>query len=230
MKKILVFTGAGVSAESGIKTFRDYDGLWENYRIEDVATPEAWKKNPELVNRFYNERRKQLFSVQPNKAHQLIAELEKNFEVNIVTQNVDDLHERAGSKNIIHLHGELKKVRSTINPNLIYEWEGDLTFEDKCEKGSKMRPHIVWFGEYLNENYLFEARKLATQADYCIVIGTSMLVYPANEIPTFVKEDCTIFLVDPNANEIPLKTRSKIIRIAEKATKGMEKVVESLGK
>jgi NAD-dependent deacetylase len=224
MKKILVFTGAGVSAESGIKTFRDYDGLWENYQIEDVATPEAWRKNPELVTQFYNERRLQLLNVVPNEAHRIIAELEKDFEVKVVTQNVDDLHERAGSTNIIHLHGELKKVRSTLDPNLIYEWEKEVSPEDRCEKGSRLRPHIVWFGEILNEDHLFTARKYAVEADYCIVVGTSMAVYPANEIPLFAAPECEIFLVDPNADEIPFRSRSKITRITEKATVGMQRI------
>jgi NAD-dependent deacetylase len=148
MKKHIVFlTGAGMSAESGISTFRDSNGLWENQAIENVATPEGFKKNPALVLEFYNARRKQLFEVKPNSGHQLIAELEKDYKVSVVTQNVDDLHERAGNSEVWHLHGELRKVRSTLYPDLIYNWEKDLNLGDKCEKGSQLRPHIVWFGE-----------------------------------------------------------------------------------
>jgi len=146
MKKILVFTGAGVSKESGIETFRDSaESLWNNHRIEDVATAEAWRKDKELVLDFYNQRRKQLKEVEPNLAHDLIAKLEEKYQVTVVTQNVDNLHERAGSTNVIHLHGELTKVRSTLNPNLVYDWHDDCSLGDKCEKGSQLRPHIVWF-------------------------------------------------------------------------------------
>lgn len=199
MKKILIFTGAGVSKESGIETFRDTkDGLWNNYKIEDVATHDGWLKNRQIVLDFYNERRTQLKNVQPNLAHQLIAGLEKDYDVTVVTQNVDNLHERAGSTNIIHLHGELTKSRSTFpGSNKTYDCPGDINLGDKCELGSQLRPHIVWFGESLDSNDLFGAEKAATECDICIIVGTSMQVFPANQIPLLVKEDCPIYYVDP---------------------------------
>ena len=196
-KQVVVFTGAGISAESGIKTFRDAGGLWENYKIEDVATPEAWKKNQELVNEFYNARRKQVIAASPNKAHYFIADLESKFNVNVVTQNVDDFHERAGSKNVLHLHGEIMKVRSEIDPELIYpvtNWE--LKIGDLCEKGSQLRPHIVWFGELVP--LMDQANYLAAQADFFIVIGTSLNVYPAAGILNFVSQEVPKWLIDPN--------------------------------
>lgn len=177
-KHIVVFTGAGVSAESGLKTFRDSDGLWENYRIEEVATPEAWERNPKLVLEFYNMRRKQCMEAQPNKAHQLIAELEKYYNVSVITQNIDDLHERAGSTNVLHLHGEIMKVRSSVDDNLIYpikKW--NLELGEKCEKGSQLRPHIVWFGEPVP--MMEKAIEIVQTADVFIVVGSSLVVYPA---------------------------------------------------
>jgi len=178
MKRIVILTGAGMSAESGISTFRDNNGLWENHRIEDVASPEAWIRNPKMVLEFYNQRRKQLFEVEPNAGHHALVQLEEKYDVQIVTQNVDDLHERAGSSHVLHLHGELKKVRSTVDPSLIYElvhWE--LKLGDKCEKGSQLRPHIVWFGEAVP--MIDKATELVKTADIFMVIGTSMVVYPA---------------------------------------------------
>lgn len=228
MKKILVFTGAGVSAESGIKTFRDYDGLWENFSIEDVATPEAWKKNPALVLKFYNDRRAQLKEVQPNKAHQLIADLEKFFEVTVVTQNVDDLHERAGSTKIIHLHGELNKVRSEKYDDEIYTWKDDLNLGDTGKSGTQLRPHIVWFREYLNPQLLEEARQAAVEADCCLVVGTSLQVYPANEIPNLTKPSCPLYVIDPNASSLKSYLSKNIFAIDTPATKGMEEVWERL--
>ena len=184
MKKILVFTGAGVSAESGIETFRTGDdGLWMNHRIEDVATPDGWRRDKKKVLDFYNLRRSQLGTVQPNDGHKIIAELEKHFGVTVVTQNVDNLHERAGSTNVIHLHGELTKVRSTLDPHLVYDRPSDVNVGDKCEKGSQLRPHIVWFGENLDPSFLQAAQTAAEEADVCIVVGTSMKVSPANDIP-----------------------------------------------
>lgn len=225
MKKVLVFSGAGVSAESGIKTFRDNDGLWNEYRIEEVATPEAWKSNPNLVLDFYNKRRSELQHVKPNKAHELIAQLERSFEVSVITQNVDDLHERAGSKNVVHLHGELLKVRSTVDESIIIPWDKDLTLGDLCQKGSQLRPHIVWFGEVLNESHLFYARQLAENADFCIVIGTSMQVFPAAEIPYFTQSHCPIFIIDPNADEVKIDvSKERLFLIPQKASKGMEQV------
>ncbi len=172
MKKIVVLTGAGISAESGIKTFRDADGLWEGHDIYDVATPEAWRRNPELVLDFYNQRRKQLLSVNPNSAHKLLAQLQEKYQVTIITQNVDDLHERAGSENVIHLHGELRKVRSTIDDSLIYNWSHDLKLGDNCKLKSQLRPHIVWFGEAVPNLSL--AEEITQKADLLIIIGTSM--------------------------------------------------------
>lgn len=171
MKRVVVLSGAGISAESGLKTFRDSDGLWENYRIEDVATPQAWKKDRNLVLQFYNERRKQVISAKPNAAHIALAELETKFDVHIVTQNIDDLHERAGSQKILHLHGEILKSRSTVDPHLIYTINGDVINEgDKCELGSQLRPHIVWFGEMVPA--LEDAAYIVSKADILIVVGT----------------------------------------------------------
>ncbi len=210
-QKIVILSGAGMSAESGIKTFRDSDGLWENHRIEEVASPIAWANNPEMVMRFYNIRRKQLFEVNPNEAHKALVRLEKKYDVAIVTQNVDDLHERAGSKNVLHLHGELKKARSTEDPSLIYEmdqWE--LKIGDKCEKGSQLRPHIVWFGESVPE---FEnAVRIAASADIFIIIGTSLFVYPAAGLINFVQQDCKKYLVDPKATPASSYSNLEILR------------------
>ncbi len=203
MKRLVVLTGAGVSAESGIRTFRDMGGLWHQYDIMEVASPQAWEKNPELVHRFYNERRKQLFECEPNEAHRILKDLEQNFEVVIITQNVDDLHERAGSKNVLHLHGELRKARSTVDASLIYEldkWE--LTLEDKCEKGSPLRPHIVWFGESVPA--IAEAAKIAGQSDAFVIIGTSLNVYPAAGLVDYVPVGAPIFVIDPNQPHLTL--------------------------
>ena len=228
-KKILVFTGAGVSAESGVETFRDTNGLWCNHKIEDVATPDGWKKDKETVLEFYNQRRKQLKTVFPNKAHEIIAELENNFDVTVVTQNVDNLHERAGSTNVVHLHGELTKVRSTLNPRLIYDWEDDLNIGDKCEKGSQLRPHIVWFSEVLSTKDTEKAYIAAEEADACIVVGTSMQVSPANTIPFITKEDALLYYVDPG-KEIEVPTFRKVFyrHFQEGASGGMEKVKNDL--
>ncbi len=210
-QKIVILTGAGMSAESGIKTFRDSNGLWENHRIEEVASPIAWANNPEMVMRFYNIRRKQLFEVGPNEAHKALVGLEEKYDVAIVTQNVDDLHERAGSKNVLHLHGELKKARSTVDPSLIYEmdqWE--LKIGDKCEKGSQLRPHIVWFGEPVPQ---FEnAVRIAASADIFIIIGTSLFVYPAAGLINFVPQDCKKYLVDPKATPASSYSNLEILR------------------
>lgn len=195
-KKLVVFSGAGISAESGIRTFRDSGGLWEQFRIEDVATPEAWKKNQALVLEFYNQRRKQVMEAQPNAAHKLIAELQNDFDVQVVTQNVDDLHERAGSQFVLHLHGEIMKARSSEDENLIYPLgSNELKAGDLCEKGSQLRPHIVWFGELVKE--MEHANYLASQSDLFIVIGTSLNVYPAAGIINFVLPSVPKWLVDP---------------------------------
>jgi len=194
-KKLVVLTGAGISAESGIKTFRDAGGLWEGHNVMDVATLEGWKKNTELVLDFYNQRRKQLHEVQPNVGHEILAELEKHFEVFIITQNVDNLHEKSGSSNVLHLHGELLKVRSTINKNYILDWTDDLNFGDVDDKGNQLRPHIVWFGEEVPA--LEEALKITQQADIFVVIGTSLQVYPAAGLIEFTNPEIPIFYIDP---------------------------------
>lgn len=225
MKKIVVLTGAGISAESGISTFRDAGGLWENHSIEEVATYDGWVRNPDLVIEFYNQRRKQLLEVKPNAGHDALVKLEKKFDVQIITQNVDDLHERAGSKKVLHLHGELRKVRSTADPNLIYELDGwELKKSDLCEKGSQLRPHIVWFGEAVP--MIVPAAELATRADIFIVVGTSMLVYPAAGLIDYVPTHSPKYLVDPNASEI--RHISNLTVIAEKAGTGLVKLVDNL--
>jgi NAD-dependent deacetylase len=224
MKRIVVFTGAGMSAESGIRTFRDSDGLWENHRIEDVATPEAWQRNPELVLRFYNERRKQMRETKPNAGHDALVELEKAFDVWVITQNVDDLHERAGSKNVLHLHGELSKLRSSKNPNLIYtadHWETKLG--DVCEDGSQLRPHIVWFGEQVP---MFDtAVRIAETADIMIVVGTSLVVYPAAGLIEYVPYGTPVYLVDPKAEP---QSRRKIEIIRGTAAQHLPALVQKL--
>jgi NAD-dependent deacetylase len=239
MKKILIFTGAGVSKESGIETFRDSkDSLWNNYKIEDVATIDAWRKNRELVLDFYNQRRAQLKDVEPNLAHKLIAGLEKDFEVTLVTQNVDNLHERAGSTNIIHLHGELTKSISTFPGSTeVYDCPGDINIGDKCARGAQLRPHIVWFGENLDPANLDKATIAANECDICIIVGTSMQVAPANQIPLLVKDGTPIYYVDPGeAFDVPRYydgvsrwsedvTYVDYDHIQEIASIGMEKVI-----
>jgi len=225
MKKIVVLTGAGISAESGIRTFRDSDGLWEEHRIEDVATFEAWQRNPALVLDFYNQRRKQLYEVKPNAGHIALVELENKFDVRIVTQNVDDLHEQAGSRNVLHLHGELKKVRSTIDDDLIYELKGwELKKGDLCEKGSQLRPHIVWFGEAVP--MIEKAMELSAQADIFIVIGTSLNVYPAAGLVYYIKPGTPVYLIDPHAEMLSGVKNLTVIR--EPASTGVPALVKKL--
>ena len=225
MKKVVVLTGAGISAESGIKTFRDSGGLWEEHRVEDVATYEAWLKNPKLVMDFYNQRRKQLLEVHPNAAHFALAALEKKYEVQIITQNVDDLHERAGSSKVLHLHGELKKARSSSDESLIYDIPGwELKFGDTCEKGSQLRPHIVWFGEAVP--MIEPAMELSSEADIFLVIGTSLNVYPAAGLINFVPEKAAKYLVDPNA--AGLAGIRNLVIIREKAGTAMPLLAEKL--
>ncbi len=225
MKKIVVLTGAGISAESGISTFRDSGGLWEQHRIEDVATFEAWQRNQQLVLDFYNQRRKKLSEVQPNAGHLALVELEKKYDVQIITQNVDDLHERAGSTHVMHLHGELKKVRSTINSSLVYPLDGwELKKGDLCEKGSQLRPHIVWFGEAVP--MIEPAAELASKADIFIVIGTSLNVYPAAGLVYYVKPGTPVYLVDPLAEMLQGVKNLTILR--ETAGKGVPKLVNQL--
>jgi NAD-dependent deacetylase len=200
-KKLVVLTGAGISAESGIKTFRDADGLWEGHNVMDVATPEGWNRNPELVLDFYNQRRRQLHKVQPNLGHQILAELEKDFDVTIITQNVDNLHEKAGSSNVLHLHGELLKVRSPKNYNYILDWETDLNSGDVDDKGHQLRPHIVWFGEEVPA--LEQAVSIVERADILVVIGTSLQVYPAAGLIEFANSEIPIYYIDPKPASMP---------------------------
>jgi NAD-dependent SIR2 family protein deacetylase len=224
-KKLVVLTGAGISAESGIKTFRDSDGLWEGHNVNDVATPEGWHKNPALVLDFYNQRRKQLKEVQPNLGHQILAELENEFEVYIITQNVDDLHERAGSLNVLHLHGELLKVRSTKNPNYILDWREDLNFGDLDDNKNQLRPHIVWFGEEVPA--LDEAIAITQQADYFAVIGTSLQVYPAAGLIDFTPRETPVFYIDPKPIKIT-NLRNPLDVIPEVASEGMKTLKKKL--
>ncbi|WP_231206608.1 SIR2 family NAD-dependent protein deacylase [Helicobacter pylori] len=202
MKNLVILSGAGISAESGIKTFRDADGLWEGHDIMEVASPYGWKKNPQKVLDFYNQRRRQLFEVYPNKAHKALAELEKHYQVNIITQNVDDLHERAGSSCILHLHGELLSVRSEKDPNLVYRWEKDLNLGDLAKDKSQLRPDIVWFGEAVP--LLKEAISLVKQAHLLIIIGTSLQVYPAASLYTHAHKDALTYYIDPKAKNAHL--------------------------
>ncbi|CAM1341050.1 SIR2 family NAD-dependent protein deacylase [Tenacibaculum aestuarii] len=195
-KRLVVLTGAGISAESGLKTFRDADGLWEGHDIYEVASPQGFRANPELVLDFYNQRRKQLLEVAPNKAHLNLADLESTFDIDIITQNVDDLHERAGSTNVLHLHGELLKVRSTKNENLIYPWKKDILLGDLCEENAQLRPHIVWFGE--DVPLLEKAVEITLQADILVIIGTSMQVYPAASLVDYITFNTPIYFIDPN--------------------------------
>lgn len=223
MKKIVVLTGAGISAESGLKTFRDADGLWEGHDIMEVASPVGWKNNPATVLDFYNQRRRQLLEVEPNPAHIALAKLEQKFSVNIITQNVDDLHERAGSSNIVHLHGELLKVRSTFDPDLILDWKGDLNMGDHCEHNYQLRPNIVWFGE---EVPLFPlALEITEKADLILIVGTSMQVYPAAALVDYARTDAEIYFIDPKPF---IRHRPGITIIAQKASVGVPQLVEQL--
>lgn len=224
-KKLVILTGAGISAESGIQTFRDSDGLWEGHNVMDVATPEGWHRNQELVLDFYNQRRKQLKDVQPNLGHQILAELEKDFDVYIITQNVDDLHERAGSTNIIHLHGELLKVRSSKNENHILDWHNDLNIGDNDQQGHQLRPHIVWFGEQVPA--LEDAIAITEQADYFAVIGTSLQVYPAAGLINYTSKKTPIYYIDPKPIEIP-NLRNELIVIPNIASEGVRVLKEKL--
>ena len=222
-KKVIVLTGAGISAESGISTFRDSDGLWEQYRVEDVATHEAYLRNPELVLNFYNERRRQLFQVKPNEGHRQLVRLEERYDVHIITQNIDNRHEQAGSTNVLHLHGELTKARSDRNDNLIIDiGDRDIHLGDKAPDGAQLRPHIVWFGEAVPN--IEPAAELCEQADYFIVVGTSMNVYPAAGLIHYVPRSTPCYLVDPKA--VPISRPITIFQ--EKAGTGVKKVVDAL--
>jgi NAD-dependent deacetylase len=226
-KKLVVLSGAGISAESGIKTFRDADGLWEGHNVMDVATPEGWYKNPELVLDFYNQRRKQLHDAQPNLGHQILAALEKDFDIQIITQNVDNLHEKAGSSLVLHLHGELLKVRSTDNPNHILTWETDLNIGDLDHQGNQLRPHIVWFGEEVPA--LEEAVAIVKNAAILIVIGTSLQVYPAAGLMTFAKPKIPVYYIDPKPAQI-YDMPNDIKIIADTGSRGMKIVQKDLEK
>ena len=223
IKKLVVLSGAGISAESGVKTFRDSNGLWENHRIEVVASPEGFQRNPQMVLDFYNARRKQLQKVEPNEAHLLLAKLEEYFEVHIITQNVDDLHERGGSSRIIHLHGELKKARPIDSESETIVWEKDLNLGDLNSKGVQLRPHIVWFGEMVPE--MDQAVKIAETADIFLVIGTSMQVYPAASLIQFIPDHCEVFVIDPNLDQ-NFVAADHFLKTS--ATDGMRKLIEIL--
>ncbi len=225
MKKIVVLSGAGISAESGIKTFRDADGLWEGHDIMEVASPIGWNKNPTLVLDFYNKRRAQLLTVQPNKAHEILAEFEKQFNVHIITQNVDDLHERAGSSSILHLHGELLKVRSVTNEKNIMQWKTDLNLGDCDADGNQLRPHIVWFGEAVP--LIEKAIEIVESADILIIIGTSLQVYPAAGLMNYVSQNVPVFYIDPKPTSIyDLPNKLKVLPLS--AVEGMKILKEEL--
>ena len=223
--KIVVLSGAGVSAESGLKTFRDSDGLWEGHSIEDVATPDGWQRNPELVLDFYNQRRRDALNATPNDGHRALADLEKYFDVQIVTQNVDDLHERAGSSQVLHLHGELFKVRSTKHQDRVYDLAGwELKTGDLCEDGSQLRPHIVWFGEAVP--MLEPAIDLVSEAAIFIIVGTSLAVYPAAGLVDYVPGGVPIYVIDPHKPTI--RARKNTVFIKEKATVGLRRLANEL--
>ncbi len=224
-KKIVVLSGAGISAESGLSTFRDNDGLWENYNVYEVATPEAWRKNPKMVLEFYRKRYEQVLNARPNAAHYALAELEQQYTVEIITQNIDDLHERAGSSKVLHLHGEIKKARSTANPAILIELQNRyIQLGDKCPMGSQLRPHVVWFGEAVPE--MSRASKIASQADIFIIVGTSLNVYPAAGLLDFVPHDIPVILIDPA--DIVIPSERKVVHIKEKASAGMIKAIEMM--
>jgi NAD-dependent deacetylase len=225
MKNLVVLSGAGISAESGIKTFRDSDGLWEGHDVMAVATPEGFAQNPKLVLDFYNQRRAQLKTVKPNKAHKLLAELENHFQVNIITQNVDNLHEKAGSSTVLHLHGELTKVRSVANSLLLQDCENDINLGDLASDGNQLRPHIVWFGEEVPA--LEEALLLVQKADFIAIIGTSMQVYPAAGLIHYCPENCKIFYIDPKPAYIQ-DLQNPVEIIPMNATDGVKKLKEKL--
>jgi NAD-dependent deacetylase len=219
MKHIVVLTGAGISAESGIKTFRDADGLWEGHDVMQVASPEGFRNNPELVLDFYNQRRRQLKTVEPNQAHKDLATLENDFKVTIITQNVDDLHERAGSSDVVHLHGELLKIKSTVNHNDIKVWTEDLNLGDTCKNGHQLRPHIVWFGEEVP--MIEKAVEICLTADVLLIIGTSMQVYPAASLMHYIQPNIPVYYIDPKP---AINNDGKVNVIAKSATEGMQDI------
>ena len=225
-QKIVILTGAGISAESGLKTFRDADGLWEGHDIMEVATPQGWRKNPDLVLEFYNLRRKDAAQAQPNQAHRVLVDLEEKYDVQIITQNVDDLHERAGSTNVMHLHGMLRYARSSKDPALLYDLNDQpINKGDTCELGSQLRPHVVWFGE--DVPMIRPAAGLSTQADIFIIIGTSMVVYPAASLIQYVPPHAAKYLIDPNVPDV-VRQYPQLKPIAQKATLGVPQLVRRL--
>ena len=224
-KNIVVFTGAGVSAESGVDTFRSNGGLWGKHKVEDVADIKGWERDPTLVLDFYNHRRRELKTVEPNTAHKLIAELEKDYNVTVVTQNVDNLHERAGSTNIIHLHGELNKSRSSNSKKIIYDCDGDINIGDKCELGSQLRPNVVWFGETLNDDDIKYSIDAVIKSDIVIIVGTSMSVYPASSIPFYASK---VYYVDPADVNMAIPHGVEFIHIQEIASVGMSQLIPKL--
>lgn len=225
MKNLVVLTGAGMSSESGIRTFRDSGGLWEEYDVSEVATPQAWNRNMDLVLRFYNERRRQLESCSPNTGHTGLAALEKHFNVQIITQNIDNLHERAGSSRVLHLHGELTKARSTDDPSIVTDiGYSDINKGDKCLRGSQLRPHIVWFGEEVP--MMDEAVRLTGEADIFVVIGSSLNVYPAAGLMHYAPSDSSLWLIDPNDVYVPVNRHVEVIK--EKASAGVSLLTQKL--
>ncbi|GAB2688482.1 NAD-dependent deacylase [Mucilaginibacter koreensis] len=225
MKNIVVLTGAGISAESGLRTFRDTDGLWEGYNIKDVATPEAWQRNPELVQDFYNMRRRDVLAAKPNAAHVALAKLQEKFQVNIITQNIDDLHERAGSENVLHLHGIITRSQSSTNAKLTYPIKGsELKMGDQCELGSQLRAHVVWFGEAVP--MMEPAIELCQQADIFIIVGTSLAVYPAASLVHYVDDDVPVYIVDPKIPDVGLPQR--FVKIEKPASAGVSQLVTEL--
>jgi NAD-dependent deacetylase len=225
MNKLVILTGAGMSSESGIRTFRDSGGLWEEYDVTEVATPMAWSKNRDLVLRFYNERRRQLADCKPNAGHIGLAALEKYFEVHIITQNIDNLHERAGSTKVLHLHGELTKARSTSDQALVYDIGfKDINPSDNCEKGSQLRPHIVWFGEAVP--MMDEALKITAEADIFVVVGSSLNVYPAAGLIGYAPDHASLWLIDPNDVYVPVNKKVEVIK--EKASEGVAILTKKL--
>lgn len=225
MQHIVILTGAGISAESGLKTFRDSDGLWEGYAIEDVATPGAWQRNPVLVQQFYNERRKAVLQAEPNAAHFALAKLEEKYKVTIITQNIDDLHEKAGSAAVVHLHGIITRSQSSKNPNLTYPVEGwEIGMNEVCETGSPLRPHVVWFGEAVP--MIETAMDICRRADIFMLIGSSLAVYPAAGLVGYVGHEVTKYIIDPKIP--PVYNVTNLIKIEEKATFGVPKLVDEL--
>lgn len=224
MKRVVILTGAGISAESGLKTFRDSDGLWEGYNIEEVATPEAWQRNPELVQDFYNQRRKSVLEAEPNAAHFALARLQEKYDVTVITQNIDDLHERAGSTKVVHLHGIITRSQSSIKPSLTYPINGwEIKMGETCELGSQLRAHVVWFGEAVP--MIEKAAVICSDADLFILVGTSLAVYPAAGLINYVPRDVTKYIIDPN---IPTVGNKRIVEMPFKATIGVPMLVDEL--